>query len=149
LGSAVGVDEERVDGLTVWFIRESRLLERLRQQALYLVDLCEQLLERAARLRSVRTVGPRSPALCATSLPTNPQLDHLRGALLARQRRRLDRPDQVQAVHPGPLSVVRARPAARSRSEHAAGEVRDELRRRRVETDDVELARIVWIRDRE
>src|SRR5947207_1686368 len=37
-------------------------------------------LSRGTRLGSVRTMGPRVPSPCATSL-TNPQLDHLRGAL--------------------------------------------------------------------
>src|SRR5262249_56749957 len=88
-------------------------------------------------------------ALLAASLPTNPQLDHLGRVLLARLRLGLDRLDQVQAMHPGLLSVVRSRLAARPHSERAAGEVRDELRRRRVEADDVEHARIVWVSDRE
>ena len=39
--------------------------------------------------------------------------------------------------------------AAPSESEGAAREVRDQLRRRRVEADDVELSRVVLVRDRE
>jgi hypothetical protein len=74
----------------------------------------------------------------AACLSTCPQRDHLRRALVARRRRRLHRPDQIQVVHLVSFRCGRRARSERARSEHAAGEVRDQLRRRGVKAHEVE-----------
>jgi hypothetical protein len=75
-GLAVGVDEERVDGVAVRAVRERCLLERGFEPALDLVDLREHLLERAlatstaiTRERSGSGIGSVTRPASSSSAP--------------------------------------------------------------------------------
>jgi hypothetical protein len=60
-GAPVGLDEETVDGDSVWLGRKRRPLERLRKPLLDLLDLCNCLIERA--LAGSYCHHPRAPRL--------------------------------------------------------------------------------------